>query len=67
MIMPIEKHSLEFGKKEKVLNYACQTYQLSRPNKIGAVICNPLGLHRSVEKIMLSQTLHSVGMHPILN
>jgi hypothetical protein len=27
-----------FGKKEKVLNYACQTYQLSRPNKVGAVM-----------------------------
>ncbi len=32
------KHSLNFGKKEKVLNYACQTYQLSRPNKVGAVM-----------------------------
>ncbi|MDR1497114.1 MAG: MjaI family restriction endonuclease [Puniceicoccales bacterium] len=32
------KHSLEFGKKEKVLNYTCQTYQLSRPNKVGAVM-----------------------------
>lgn len=30
--------SMEFGKKEKVLNYACQTYQLSRPNKVGAVM-----------------------------
>lgn len=36
--MASEKHSLEFGKKEKVLNYACQTYQLSRPNKVGAVM-----------------------------
>lgn len=34
----MEKHSMEFGKKEKVLNYACQTYQLSRPNKVGAVM-----------------------------
>ncbi len=34
----ILKNSLEFGKKEKVLNYACQTYQLSRPNKVGAVM-----------------------------
>jgi hypothetical protein len=34
----IKKHSFEFGKKEKVLNYACQTYQLSRPNKVGAVM-----------------------------
>lgn len=33
-----QKHSKEFGKKEKVLNYACQTYQLSRPNKVGAVM-----------------------------
>lgn len=29
---------MNFGKKEKVLNYACQTYQLSRPNKVGAVM-----------------------------
>lgn len=34
----IKKYSLEFGKKEKVLNYATQTYQLSRPNKVGAVM-----------------------------
>ena len=34
----IKKYSLEFGKKEKLLNYACQTYQLSRPNKVGAVM-----------------------------
>ncbi|MEQ1744152.1 MAG: MjaI family restriction endonuclease [Saprospiraceae bacterium] len=33
-----KKHSLDFGKKEKVLNYACQTYQLSRPNKVGTVM-----------------------------
>ncbi|MDL2222366.1 MjaI family restriction endonuclease, partial [Parabacteroides sp. OttesenSCG-928-N08] len=33
-----KRYSLEFGKKEKVLNYACQTYQLSRPNKVGAVM-----------------------------
>jgi len=32
------RFSKEFGKKEKVLNYACQTYQLSRPNKVGAVM-----------------------------
>ena len=32
------KFSADFGKKEKVLNYACQTYQLSRPNKVGAVM-----------------------------
>src|SRR3989338_7442094 len=33
-----EKHSMDFGKKEKVLNYACKTYKLSRPNKVGAVM-----------------------------
>jgi len=31
-------YSMNFGKKEKVLNYSCQTYQLSRPNKVGAVM-----------------------------
>ncbi|WP_299286754.1 MjaI family restriction endonuclease [uncultured Mucilaginibacter sp.] len=36
--MPIKRYSKEFGKKEKVLNYATQTYQLSRPNKVGAVM-----------------------------
>ncbi|MDR1372220.1 MAG: MjaI family restriction endonuclease [Dysgonamonadaceae bacterium] len=36
--MKQNKYSLDFGKKEKVLNYACQTYQLSRPNKVGAVM-----------------------------
>jgi hypothetical protein len=34
----MKKYSQDFGKKEKVLNYACQTYQLSRPNKVGAVM-----------------------------
>lgn len=34
----LKKYSLEFGKKEKVLNYACQTYQLSRPGKVGTVM-----------------------------
>ena len=33
-----KRYSLEFGKKEEVLNYATQTYQLSRPNKVGAVM-----------------------------
>lgn len=32
------KYSMNFGSKERVLNYACQTYQLSRPNKVGAVM-----------------------------
>lgn len=34
----MEQYSKDFGKKERVLNYACQTYQLSRPNKVGAVM-----------------------------
>lgn len=36
--MKMKRYSKEFGKKEKVLNYACQTYQLSRPNKVGTVM-----------------------------
>jgi hypothetical protein len=38
MANKIKKYSKDFGKKEKVLNYACQTYQLSRPNKVGGVM-----------------------------
>lgn len=34
----MEKYSMEFGKKEHVLNYACQLYQLSRPTKVGEVM-----------------------------
>lgn len=34
----MKTYSTNFGKKEKVLNYACQTYQLSRPNKVGTVM-----------------------------
>ena len=45
----MEKCSMDFGKKEHVLNYACQLYQLSRPNKVGAVMalireCQPESL-----------------------
>jgi hypothetical protein len=36
--LPSKRYSQDFGKKEKVLNYSCQTYQLSRPNKVGAVM-----------------------------
>ncbi len=36
--MKQQRYSMDFGKKEKVLNYACQTYQLSRPNKVGTVM-----------------------------
>lgn len=34
----VKKYSMEFGKKENVLNYATRTYQLSRPKKVGAVM-----------------------------
>ena len=34
----MDRYSMNFGKKERVLNYTCQTYQLSRPNKVGAVM-----------------------------
>lgn len=34
----MKNYSKEFGKKEHVLNYACQLYQLSRPAKVGAVM-----------------------------
>ncbi len=42
----MKRYSKEFGKKEKVLNFTCQTYQLSRPNKVGTVmalirVCQP--------------------------
>lgn len=33
-----KRFSKEFGKKERVLNYTTQTYQLSRPNKVGTVM-----------------------------
>jgi hypothetical protein len=36
--MTKKRFSKDFGKKEKVLNYATQTYQLSRPNKVGTVM-----------------------------
>ena len=38
MAIETKRYSMEFGKKERVLNYASQTYQLSRPNKVGAVM-----------------------------
>ena len=42
---------MDFGKKGHVLNYACQLYQLSRPNKVGAVMalirdCQPASLEQ---------------------
>ena len=45
----IKKYAKPFGKKEKVLNYASNTYQLTRPNKVDAVMslireCQPKAL-----------------------
>ncbi len=34
----INKYAKPFGKKEKVLNYTSNTYQLTRPGKVGAVM-----------------------------
>lgn len=36
--MEPKKYAKPFGKKEKVLNYASNTYQLTRPNKVGEVM-----------------------------
>ena len=33
-----QKYAKPFGKKEKVLNYTSNTYQLTRPNKVGKVM-----------------------------
>ncbi len=35
---PIYKYAKPFGKKEKVLNFTSNAYQLTRPSKVGAVI-----------------------------
>lgn len=63
----IKRYSLEFGKKEKVLNYACQTYQLSRPNKVGAVMalireCQP----NTIEEweVWYFENANTVGKNP---
>lgn len=52
----MQKHSLEFGKKEMVLKYACQTNQISRPNKVVTVMalireCQPKTIEEVVEEI----------------
>jgi len=45
----MKKYGKSFGKKEKVLNYTSNTYQLTRPNKVGEVMalireCQPKAL-----------------------
>jgi len=61
-------YSKKFGKKEKVLNYACQTYQLSRPNKVGTVMslireCQPKSI-QEWEKWYL-ENAHTDGKNPV--
>ncbi|MBP3302585.1 MAG: MjaI family restriction endonuclease [Opitutales bacterium] len=63
----MKKHSLDFGKKERVLNYACQTYQLSRPNKVGAVMalireCQPNSFEEWEQWYFLNA--HTSGKNP---
>lgn len=36
--LPILKYAKSFGKKEKVLNYTSNAYQLTRPSKVGTVM-----------------------------
>ncbi|MFH1128399.1 MAG: MjaI family restriction endonuclease [Candidatus Omnitrophota bacterium] len=66
--MKNKRYSKDFGKKEKVLNYACQTYQLSRPNKVGTVMalireCQP----KSIEEWekWYFQKAHTDGKNPV--
>jgi len=61
-------YSKKFGKKEKVLNYSCQIYQLSRPNKVGAVMslireCQPKSI-QEWEKWYL-ENAHTDGKNPV--
>lgn len=61
-------HSNNFGKKEKVLNYANQTYQLSRPNKVGAVMalireCQPKTIEEWEEWYF--ENAHTKGKNPV--
>ena len=61
-------YSKNFGKKEKVLNYACQIYQLSRPNKVGAVMslireCQPKSIEEW-EKWYFERA-HADGKNPV--
>jgi len=60
-------YSKNFGKKEKVLNYSCQTYQLSRPKKVGTVMslireCQPKSI-QEWEKWYFEKA-HTDGKNP---
>lgn len=63
----MDRYSMNFGKKERVLNYACQTYQLSRPNKVGAVMalirdCQPSSFEEW--QSWYFDNAHTVGKNP---
>ncbi len=62
------KYAKSFGKKEKVLNYASNNYQLTRPNKVGAVMelireCQPNALEEW-EKFYFEKA-YTKTKHPI--
>lgn len=64
----MKTYSQNFGKKEKVLNYACQAYQLSRPNKVGTVMalireCQPKTIEEW-EKWYFEKA-HTDGKNPV--
>lgn len=59
---------MNFGKKERVLNYACQTYQLSRPNKVGAVMalireCQPASFEEW--QSWYFDNAYTIGKYPV--
>ena len=61
-------YSQNFGKKEKVLNYANQTYQLSRPNKVGAVMalireCQPISIQEWEKRYF--ERAYTDGKNPV--
>jgi hypothetical protein len=74
-LCPNKNTPLDFGKKEKVLNYACQTYQLSRPSKVGAVMalireCQPQTMEEQTSPPIRqvkaeSLTINSTGQRPV--
>ena len=53
----MDRYSMNFGKKERVLNYTCQTYQLSRPNKVGAVMAllRSMNGNHGISKMLIPQ------------
>jgi hypothetical protein len=64
----VKTYSQNFGKKEKVLNFACQNYQLSRPNKVGTVMalireCQPKTIEEW-EKWYFEKA-HTDGKNPV--